>query len=135
MFLGKLLARSLKEDDDEEQFDDEMEDEVNSSFSEAQPNSEDISGGESGAEKEDDVSSKSDYLDYLDATSKSSGDHVKSTDAFVELPIVNPNALKPDVSEVQKQSSRETLSYLKAKRIIRHKSHDGELEPKKFKAN
>lgn len=137
LFSGKLIVRTLKEDDDddeEEPFDEEMEDEANSSFSEAQPNSEDMSG-DSSIEREEDTSSKSDYLDFFDANLKPTEENVKSTDGFIEHPIMNPGALKPDVSEVQKQSSRETLSYLKAKRIIRHKNHDGEMEPKKFKAN
>lgn len=42
------------------------------------------------------------------------------------------NVLKPDLSEVRKDNNRDTMSYLKAKRINRHKNSEG-TDPKKFK--
>lgn len=53
----------------------------------------------------------------------------KNNSAFLEQSVV----VKPDLSEVQKQSNRETLSYLKAKRIIRHKGFPNDPETKKLK--
>lgn len=41
---------------------------------------------------------------------------------FVSQTVLNP---KPDISEFPRQTNRDTLSYLKAKRIIRHKNSDG----------
>lgn len=41
---------------------------------------------------------------------------------FVSQTVLNP---KPDISEFPRQTNRDTLSYLKAKRIIRHKNTDG----------
>lgn len=43
-----------------------------------------------------------------------------------------PNALKPDLSEIRKENNRDTMSYLKAKRINRHKNNDTS-DTKKFK--
>jgi hypothetical protein len=55
-----------------------------------------------------------------------------------EQTIINTTLLKPDISELPKQSSKETLSYLKAKRIVRHKNisanNDGGPEAKKIKS-
>lgn len=45
-----------------------------------------------------------------------------------------PNVvLRPDLSEIQKQSNRETMMYLKSKRIIRHKNTSDESDAKKVK--
>lgn len=71
-----------------------------------------------------------------------------ATEKMVELPLKPSNGsvndseqtvtnahLKPDISELPKQSSRETLSYLKAKRITRHKNvnHSEAPDSKKIK--
>lgn len=42
------------------------------------------------------------------------------------------NVLRPDLSETRKENNRDTMSYLKAKRINRHKNTEG-TDPKKFK--
>lgn len=60
---------------------------------------------------------------------KVSNDNNKNSGTFTEENIV----IKPDLSEIQKQSNRATLSYLKAKRIIRHKNSPNESEAKKSK--
>nr|XP_022918733.1 uncharacterized protein LOC111427716 [Onthophagus taurus] len=52
---------------------------------------------------------------------------------FSSTPIA-ANDVKPDVPDAKKTSNRDTLSYLKAKRIIRHKNNDGQ-EVKKFKSD
>ncbi|XP_063914137.1 uncharacterized protein LOC135130642 isoform X2 [Zophobas morio] len=62
-------------------------------------------------------------------------DSAKS-ELFNEQTVVSTTLLKPDISELPKQSNRDTLSYLKAKRIIRHKNNansDGGPESKKLK--
>lgn len=65
---------------------------------------------------------------------KPSHENVKTE--FIEQTVINTTLLKPDISELPKQSNRETLSYLKAKRIIRHKNNvnnEGGPESKKAK--
>lgn len=56
--------------------------------------------------------------------------HASSGD-FVTQTVVD---LKPDLREFPRQSSKDTLSILKAKRIIRHKNADGP-EVKKLKSD
>lgn len=54
---------------------------------------------------------------------------------FIEQTVINSNLLKPDISDLPKQSNKDTLSYLKAKRIIRHKNNsDGGPDSKKIKS-
>ncbi|KAK9879547.1 hypothetical protein WA026_006617 [Henosepilachna vigintioctopunctata] len=58
---------------------------------------------------------------------KPSCESVSDKTDIVEQTVSNAELLKPDVSELsipKPQSSRDTLSYLKAKRIIRHKNLD-----------
>lgn len=50
---------------------------------------------------------------------------------FVTQPVLNP---KPDLREFPRQTNKDTLSILKAKRIIRHKQGDGP-EVKKHKSD
>lgn len=45
-----------------------------------------------------------------------------------------PNVLKPDLSEIRKENNKDTMSYLKAKRINRHKSNES-ADAKKFKTS
>lgn len=53
-------------------------------------------------------------------------------DEFIERTVTCPSELKPDVSELQQKSNKDALSYLKAKRINRHKNVDSS-DSKKFK--
>lgn len=57
----------------------------------------------------------------------------KGRDGFIEEAI-SDQFLKPDMSETGSSSSRETLSYLKAKRINRHKSITT-IDTKRFKSS
>lgn len=57
---------------------------------------------------------------------------VIKNDVIVEQTVSNVS-LKPDLNEVQKQSNRDTMMYLKSKRINRHKNNDG-TEAKKIKS-
>lgn len=56
---------------------------------------------------------------------------VSDTGDFVTQLVVNP---KPDLREFPRQTNKDTLSILKAKRIIRHKHADGP-EMKKLKSD
>lgn len=56
---------------------------------------------------------------------------VLKNDITVEQ-TVSSVLLKPDFNEVQKQSNRDTMMYLKSKRINRHKNNEG-TEVKKMK--
>ncbi|KAF2897296.1 hypothetical protein ILUMI_08881 [Ignelater luminosus] len=67
-------------------------------------------------------------------TTPKPSENVQLCDGFVEQPITNVSTLKPSLSETQKQSSREALSYLKSKRINRHKNVDA-MDIKKFKSS
>lgn len=44
------------------------------------------------------------------------------------------NVLRPDLSEIRKENNRDTMSYLKSKRISRHKSNEV-TDTKKFKSS
>lgn len=72
-----------------------------------------------------------------ESTLKPSSESVTgSGEDFVEQNVTDNSPLKPDVSELPKlQSSKDTLSYLKAKRILRHKNNisDGAPDNKKLK--
>lgn len=61
---------------------------------------------------------------------KPSHESISHNEQFDEQTIT---IIKPDLSEVKKNTNRDTLSYLKAKRIIRHKNSECS-ETKKFKA-
>lgn len=57
-----------------------------------------------------------------------------SGEIVVEQQSVTADVLRPDLSEVRKENNRDTMSYLKAKRIIRHKSNEVN-DAKKFKSS
>lgn len=56
-----------------------------------------------------------------------------SPDKSERLLAANAAPLKPESGEAQAASSREALSYLKAKRIIKHKGLPDSPDSKKFK--
>lgn len=57
---------------------------------------------------------------------------VTNSDDFVVQPVLNP---KPDLSEFPRQTNKDTLSILKAKRIIRHKTNGPEMKKLKSDEN
>lgn len=77
----------------------------------------DMSGSESAL---DGSPSESGKEDNTQSPIKPSNDGISSD--FVTQTVLNA---KPDLSEFPRQTNRDTLSYLKAKRIIRHKTSDG----------
>ncbi|KAK5646103.1 hypothetical protein RI129_004567 [Pyrocoelia pectoralis] len=58
---------------------------------------------------------------------------VKSSDPFIEE-TMSDQFLKPDMSEIGNSSNRDTLSYLKAKRIVRRKNVST-IDTKRFKSS
>ncbi|XP_018569684.1 uncharacterized protein LOC108909755 isoform X2 [Anoplophora glabripennis] len=117
-FNGKLVERE-PEDEEEEMMEDEdfpteedledMKDESGSAI--------DTSVGELGLDTSPTGTSKD---ENSQSPMKPSNDNVSGD--FVSQTVLNP---KPDISEFPRQTNRDTLSYLKAKRIIRHKNNDG----------
>lgn len=55
-----------------------------------------------------------------------------SGDIIVEQSVAT--VLRPDLSEIRKENNRDTMSYLKSKRINRHKNNDV-MDAKKFKTS
>ncbi|KAJ8948886.1 hypothetical protein NQ318_005507 [Aromia moschata] len=128
---GKIVEHD--EEEEEEMMDEMMEDEEFGIDEEHHELKDDLNttGTEmSGMESYGDSSVTEDSKDE-DTSSpiKPSSESVSSD--FVAQTVVNA---KPDISEFPRQTNRDTLSYLKAKRIIRHKSSDGP-EIKKLKGD
>lgn len=71
-------------------------------------------------------------LNYAESPVKLSQETTASGEVTVEPSVTN--ALCPDLSEIRKENNRDTMSYLKAKRINRHKNVDVS-DAKKFKSS
>lgn len=115
---GKL--REEDGDDEEESFEDEMMEEESNTYSENTATDVNVT----------DEPSTNDEQELVNVTPKLFISNTKNSSSgmFVEENVVT----KPDLSEIHKQSNRETLSYLKAKRINRHKTAN-EIDAKKIK--
>lgn len=93
-------------------------------------------------EDEEEPSEQSDNVDKDSSTdtgipNESSVDtatHTQESTASGEIIVEQSvaNVLRPDLSEIRKENNRDTMSYLKSKRINRHKSNDV-MDAKKFK--
>lgn len=131
-FLGKLIDREFEDEEMEEEDEEEM-----GSLNSKEEDSEEMrdesfqtvtSGGKSESEE---FTSSDNELKTEEESSPMKPSSVSEPGDFVTQSVVNP---KPDLREFPRQSSKDTLSILKAKRIIRHKPMDGP-EVKKLKSD
>ncbi|KAJ8931084.1 hypothetical protein NQ314_016048 [Rhamnusium bicolor] len=125
---GKLVER---EPEDEEEEEDEMMDDEEMGLEEEQEFKDESSTAfeTSGTDSLAEISATEDSKEDGQSPMKPSSESVSND--FVSQTVLNP---KPDISEFPRQTNRDTLSYLKAKRIIRHKNSDGP-EMKKLKSD
>lgn len=133
-FLGKVVDREFE---DEEMEEEEEEDEFGSFHSKEDDSEEtkdesflSIPGGVKRGS--DEMSSSNDELNSEETPPRLKPSSESEPSDFVTQPSVNP---KPDLREFPRQTNKDTLSILKAKRIIRHnKAVDGP-EVKKLKSD
>ncbi|KAK9692716.1 Ulp1 protease family, C-terminal catalytic domain [Popillia japonica] len=125
---GKLLPRIDEEEDEFDEEDDEemLEDEEQTALLQHNMSDETLRDSETG--ENEGIGGVEE--DSYDNSIKPSQESVSHNESFDEQTIA---LIKPDVSEVKKTTDRETLSYLKAKRINRHKNNDSP-DTKKFKS-
>lgn len=134
IFLGKVLDREFE---DEEMDEEEEEDELGS-FQSKEDDSEEakddsfpsISGGVKRGSEE--MSSSNDELNSEETPARLKPSSISEPSDFVTQPSVNP---KPDLREFPRQTNKDTLSILKAKRIIRHNKPVDGPEVKKLKSD
>lgn len=131
LFAGKVVDREFEDEEMEDE-----EDEIGS-FNSKEEDNEDVldetfqamcSGAKSEAEE---LISNNDRNKIDEPLSPIKPSSVSEHSDFVTQPVVNP---KPDLREFPRQTNKDTLSILKAKRIIRHKPVDGP-EVKKLKSD
>lgn len=116
--LGKLLPRLDEDEDDYEDEDEEMmEDEGQDNIPLPHGSEEMLRDFETG---ENDAFADTEEDSY-DSSIKPSHESISHNENFDEQTIT---IIKPDISEVTKSTNRDTLRYLKAKRIIKRKIND-----------
>lgn len=126
MFTGTVVDRDFEDEEMEE--DEEEPDEEFSSFNSKEADSEDnrdeslqSAGSDCKAESEE-LNLGSNEMKTEEPPSPLKPSSVSEPGDFITQPAVNP---KPDLREFPRQTSKDTLSMLKAKRIIRHKPTGG----------
>ncbi|KAJ8910989.1 hypothetical protein NQ315_010818 [Exocentrus adspersus] len=123
---GTLVEREPEDEEDDEMVEDEEEFPSEEHEQESKEDSNTADTSESNMETSTTDENKE---EASNSPIKPSNDSVSGD--FVSQTVLNP---KPDISEFPRQTNRDTLSYLKAKRIIRHKNTDGP-EVKKQKSD
>ncbi|XP_044266946.1 uncharacterized protein LOC123012840 isoform X2 [Tribolium madens] len=125
---GELTERALMEKEDKFMDEDEvMEDEDEEDYVPPVGKATSDDSSESG---EPDPEAQANFI------LKPSNEGVVNSE-ITEQTVINSTLLKPDIGDLPKQSSKDTLSYLKAKRILRHKNNmnsDGGPDSKKVKS-
>ncbi|XP_056631057.1 uncharacterized protein LOC130441410 isoform X1 [Diorhabda sublineata] len=122
-YNGEIVKRDLEdEEEDEEMMGEEEEDE----YFDNQRSDSMITFNSSKDTLSDTVSSEND-IKMEETNSPIKPSTITDTDCsdFVTQPVLNPP--KPDISEFPRQTNKDTLSILKAKRIIKHKTLEGPL--------
>lgn len=131
LLLGKVIEHTTAEEEEEEEFEEEevdhsLEGEIPGSTSEAMETTE----TDTSFEKDLVEANTPDLFQANSELLTPSQTSAKSNDVAEQS--VSSVLLKPDLNEVQKKSNRDTMMYLKSKRINRHKNNEG-TEVKKLK--
>ncbi|KAJ8985564.1 hypothetical protein NQ317_011524 [Molorchus minor] len=115
-----LNGKLVEHDDEEDEMMEEEEFGMDEEHHELREDSSTPGPEQSGNDSFTDTSVTGDSKEEDTSPMKPSSENISGD--FVTHPVLNP---KPDISEFPRQTNRDTLSYLKAKRIIRHKNSDG----------
>lgn len=114
VLIGKVVDNSITEEEEEEMAEEEEE---------PSESSEHLDKDSAETETPDEISKADEPV----ATQETS-----SGEIIVEQSVMSD--LRPDLSEIRKENNKDTMSYLKSKRINRHKNNDM-TDAKKFKTS
>lgn len=129
--LGKIVDREFDEEEMEEEEDDLGS--FNSKEDDSEEANDSFQTTPCGNKRDsEELMSSNDEMKAEETTSRLKPSSISDSSDFVTQPSVDP---KPDLREFPRQTNKDTLSILKAKRIIRHNKTSEGPELKKLKSD